>query len=583
MLLLAGAALLLFTGLGLAPFERAEIYFLDGARSLLERGDWLVPYYRGEPFFDKPVLTYWLIAAAFQALGCSPGAARVVPAAATLLTLLTTLALGTRLLGARAAVAGVVMLVTTLPFVGFGRVAMSDMLLALWTNLALLVALVAYRRPGAAWPVPLLGAVLGLGFLTKGPIALLLPGLGLAVLAWQQAREGVAPPVRAARLLLAALLFAAGGLLWWAAVAARLGLWPLEYFFLRENLERFAGATYDSGREPWFYLLTYFVQGAPWGLFLPLAVARLWRGPRTTDLPGDAGARLLLVWLGLMLLPLSVSRGKIDYYLLPLYPAAALVVGHFFTARLWTPRERVWARVVLAISALGLLALLRLPTALPAAWLPGASVTVAVMLGTAGLVAWLGLAALRAEARQVLAALAGSAFLAFLTLVALFLPGFREAQPNQRLLADVQRERAATSGVGFAFCQDPVRVHRDVLFHARVVPTERCDLWAAVASRQPFLLLLAEDEWSLGRAPGMRRVATYGYVPATVLNLRTLLSGVRPGRLALYANYPAADPLGILKAKRERRRAIRALEQADEEARGQEPVSPASPAAGPLP
>jgi 4-amino-4-deoxy-L-arabinose transferase-like glycosyltransferase len=562
---------LLFTGLGLAPFERAEIYFLDGARSLLERGDWLVPYYRGEPFFDKPALTYWLIAAAFQAWGCSPGAARVVPALATLLTLTTTLALGTRLLGARAALAGGLMLVTTLPFVGFGRVAMSDMLLALWTNLALLVALVAYRRPTAAWPVPLLGAVLGLGFLTKGPIALLLPGLGLLALAWQQRREGAPPPLRAGRLLLAALLFAICGLLWWGVVAARLGTWPLVYFFLRENLERFAGATYDSGREPWFYVLTYLVQGAPWGLFLPLAVARLWRGARATPAAGDAQARLLLVWLGLMLLPLSASRGKIDYYLLPLYPAAALVLGHFFTARVWTAWERAWARGVLLVSALALLALLRLPTALPAAWLPSATTTGAVVVGTAGLLLLLAYVAWRAQAQQVLAALAGTAFLAFLTLVAVFLPGFREAQPNQRLLADVQRERANTSGVGFAFCEDPVRVHRDVLFHARVVPTERCDLWAAVAAKQPFLLLLEEQQWSLGRAPGMRHVATYDYVPATVLNLRTLVRGVAPGRLALFANYPAADPLGIVKAKRERRRAIRAWEQADEAAQQAQP------------
>ena len=57
--------MLLFSSLGQAPIERAEIYFLDGARSMVERADWLVPYYRGEPFFDKPPLTYWLMALAF--------------------------------------------------------------------------------------------------------------------------------------------------------------------------------------------------------------------------------------------------------------------------------------------------------------------------------------------------------------------------------------------------------------------------------------------------------------------------------------------------------------------------------------
>jgi 4-amino-4-deoxy-L-arabinose transferase-like glycosyltransferase len=61
--LLLLAAGLLLPGLGAAPFERAEIYFLDAARAMVESGDWLVPRYRGEPFFDKPALAYWLMAA----------------------------------------------------------------------------------------------------------------------------------------------------------------------------------------------------------------------------------------------------------------------------------------------------------------------------------------------------------------------------------------------------------------------------------------------------------------------------------------------------------------------------------------
>jgi hypothetical protein len=67
--LLTLAAVLLFPGLGASPIERAEIYFLDGARNMVERQDYLVPYYRGQPFFDRPALTYWLMAASFQTFG----------------------------------------------------------------------------------------------------------------------------------------------------------------------------------------------------------------------------------------------------------------------------------------------------------------------------------------------------------------------------------------------------------------------------------------------------------------------------------------------------------------------------------
>jgi 4-amino-4-deoxy-L-arabinose transferase-like glycosyltransferase len=376
---------LLLLSLDRMPFERAEIYFADGARAMVERGDWLVPYYKGEPFFDKPALTYWLIAAAFELFGFGSGPARLVPAAATLLALLATRALGAQLFSRRAAFAGCLVLATTLAFVGFGRVAMSDMLLALFTNAALALGVACWQPRRARWAVPALGAALGLGFLTKGPIALLLPGLGLLALAWQRRRE--AWPFTPARAAAAAGLFLATGCGWWLAVWMRLGTWPLEYFFLRENLERFAGATYDSGREPWFYLTTYAVQGAPWSLFLPLAAWRALRAPRADESAEGAstaaGLRLLLGWLALMAVPLSLSRGKIDYYLLPLYPAASLVVGHFFADVRWGALERAWTRAALLALGASLVFAARFPGQLPAAWLPDETLRAALLAGVA--------------------------------------------------------------------------------------------------------------------------------------------------------------------------------------------------------
>lgn len=560
-LLLLGTAALLLPALGRMPFERAEIYFADGARAMVERGDWLVPYYRGEPFFDKPALTYWLIAAAFELFGFSPGAARLVPAAATLLALVATLLLGVQLVGQRAALAGGLVLATTLAFVGFGRVAMSDMLLALFTNAALALGVAAWRPAHARWAAPALGAALGLGFLTKGPVAVLLPGLGLLLLAWQRRREPW--PFTRRRVAAAAALFALFGCAWWLAVWARLGTWPLAYFFLRENLERFAGSTYDSGREPWFYLTTYMVQGAPWSLFLPLAVWGALRRPAGGAPPSSRpGVRLLLGWLALMAVPLSLSNGKIDYYLLPFYPAAALVVGHLFTEGHWGRFERAWARAALLVLGVTLAFVARFPMQLPEAWLPGSALLVALGVGVGAAVAALVAVAVRLTPRRALIALASVAAALFLALAGLLLPRFRAAQPNDAILADVARERRYEPGLRVAYCEDPVRVQRDILFELRLAADERCDLWAAVAAKAPYLLVLRESEWSLGRAPGMRRVATYAYLPAGVLNARRLLRGVEPGRLALFANFVSDDPTAVLEAKRRWRRYVQELERA---------------------
>lgn len=550
-LLLAGAAVLLFPGLGAMPLERAEIYFLDGARSMLERGDLLVPYYRGEPFFDKPPLTYWLMAACFRAFGFDPGAARVVPASAALLVLLATLWLGSSLFDRRTAWISALVLATTGAFLGFGRVAMSDMLLALWTTLAVAIGVRAVRGAPPAWPVAL-AAVLGLGFLTKGPIALLLPGLGLAWLAWTRRASLPRPPVAA--LLLGALAFAAIALGWFVMVQRRLGWDPLAHFFLRENLQRFAAATYDAQRPFWYYLTTYLAEGAPWSLFLPLAAWRALRGDTRDD-----GSRFLLAWLGLMLVPLSLSRGKIDYYLLPFYPAASLVVGRFLATVPWRTLERNWARVVLALAAVALALFPAFLAAQPARWAPPRAVLgiLSALFASAVLAcAW---AALAPKPARTAGTLALSAALVIGSLGGLVVPAYHAAQPNRAVAEDVRRERRYRPDATVVACGDPARVQRDLLFHARTVMDERCDLWALAASSQPFLLLLDPDERrSLLAAEGVREVARYAYLPASALTLAGVVARPEPSEMTLAANFATDDPVAETKRKRDRKRALQA-------------------------
>ena len=549
-LLLALAAALLLPGLGRAPLERAEIYFLDGARSMIERHDLLVPYYRGEPFFDKPPLTYWLMAAGFRALGFEAGAARVVPAVAAMLVLLATLWLGTTLFDRRTAFVGALVLATTGAFLGFGRVAMSDMLLALWTTLAMAIAAHALREGAhpAWWPVAL-AAVLGLGFLTKGPIALLLPGLGLGWLAWT--RRASLPRLRPFILVAATVVFALIGFGWFVAVQRRLGWAPLEHFFLRENLQRFAAGTYDAQRPFWYYVPTYLGEGAPWSLFLPLAAFHALRRD-------DGPSRLLLGWLALMLVPLSLSRGKIDYYLLPLYPAASLVVGWFFVTVSWSRRERNWARAVLAAAVVALAVMPSFLFGQPEPWVPSRAALNAVSGGMGLAVLACTWAALRPTPSRTLAILALSAALVIGSLGCLVVPAFHAAQPLRAVVEDVRREQAYRSDATVVACADPLRIQRNLLFHARTVMEERCDLWALASSSRPFLLLLDEEQRrSLLAAEGVREVARYPYLPASALTLAGVLERPAPAELTLAANFATDDPVAETKRKRDRKRALR--------------------------
>jgi 4-amino-4-deoxy-L-arabinose transferase-like glycosyltransferase len=511
---------------------------------MIESGDWLVPRYRGEEFFDKPALTYWLMALAQLWLGTTPGAARVVAAGSALLVLLATVWLGTLLFDRRTALAGGLVLATTVGFVTFGHVAMSDMLLAFWSTLTVALAARALAGDAPAWTVPALGAALGLGFLTKGPIALLLPGIAIALLVAAHRRR--LPRVGVVPCVLAALLFGIFGLGWFALVFRRLGPEPLAYFFLRENLQRFAGEAYDVGRPFWFYVPAYLAEGLPWSVFLPLAIVR-GRG----DDASARGVRLLTGWSLLALVPLSLSRGKIDYYLLPLYPAVSLLVARFFVAGSWRPFERAWTRVVLVVAAGSLLPLVRVVHAFPAAWLPAAPAQ-RLLLATAALAGAACLfTAVRPTPPRALLTLAGTVAALSFVLTSTFLPAFWAAQPNRKIAADVRREQLWRPDATVALCLDPSRAQRDILFHARVAVEERCDLWPLASSRSPYLLLIRpEERRSFGAVPGFREVARYPLLPANALTLGGLLDPPSPEEVVLAANYETGDPEAGRRARR---------------------------------
>ena len=253
--ILALSAAAFVIGLGEAPIERAEIYFLDAGRAMVERADWLVPFYRGAAFYDKPPLTYWLLAASFEWLGASLLAGRLVAALLALATLGVTYGVARRLIapeapgrpsasGAAAAFFATAILATSYAFVSFARLTMSDMALTLFTLLAGAAYLISESESKQRF-LPLCGLILGLGFLTKGPIAWIYFGALLVAFAVVERRL---PRIFTPAGLLGTALAVGVGLSWFGLVYRREGIEPLEWFFLRENLQRFAATTYDAAQ-----------------------------------------------------------------------------------------------------------------------------------------------------------------------------------------------------------------------------------------------------------------------------------------------------------------------------------------------
>ncbi|RME35433.1 MAG: phospholipid carrier-dependent glycosyltransferase [Gammaproteobacteria bacterium] len=315
------------------------------ALEMVRLGDWIHPRKHHEAYhWAKPPLTYWAIAASLELFGRHEWAARLPNSLAWLFTVLLTIAIGRRLVPDRALAAGVVQATLLLPFVA-ANVVSTDSLLMLWETLAMYGFVRWWFEPAR----PVAGRILmwlgfGLGFLTKGPPALMPL---LAVLVWC-AWQGNARRLPALFHPSGLLVFALAGLSWYLYVVLTVpGL--LDYFIGEEVVARVATGHHhapDALGAVRVYLPTILLGTLPW---LPLLLWQRWRAPGPAR-PRDRDARRLL-WLWL-LLPLAIfflSRSRLPFYLLPLsVPASLLMASHLHL----DPLDRRWRTTLLAWCAL---------------------------------------------------------------------------------------------------------------------------------------------------------------------------------------------------------------------------------------
>ncbi|MFN2576867.1 MAG: ArnT family glycosyltransferase [Pyrinomonadaceae bacterium] len=321
------AAILFLNGVrAYKEFVRAESYFALGALLMIERGEWLAPHAADEQPLNKPPLTYWLIGLSYKIFGANYGAARFPSVIAALCTLAVVYFCGFQFGGAQQGIVAAAVLATSYLFLNFARTAMSDMLLTLFvtTSLTCFTILLA-SNPRYGTMLAVAGyAALGLGVLTKGPIALALIAVPIAT-ELIISRDG--SELRKLQLGRGLILFLIVSAPYFVIVYLRLGAGPLRFFFIGENVQRFTGATYTWSQRPlWYEFMAFFSDFAPWSLVLPIAVWLDWK----RVLRADRSVRALYLWLLWTVILFSISSFKLDYYLLPAMPVAALLTARMF-------------------------------------------------------------------------------------------------------------------------------------------------------------------------------------------------------------------------------------------------------------
>jgi 4-amino-4-deoxy-L-arabinose transferase-like glycosyltransferase len=353
-LAVVAAAVLLHLATAALPdvYDELPGQYASTAWEMTESGEWLIPMLEGVPRLQKPPLVYWITAASLSVFGRNEFAARLPTALALSGLILVTYALGERLYGSSRGVIAAGVLGTSLGTVALGKLIMPEPFLALAIAVSLYAVIRTVEAPRQRWWPIVAWLAAALGSLSKGPHALLLPVIVVALVA------ALRPEIRRS---LARLLHPYGLALFLGIVLP----WPLyvEHQFpgylrdnlLNEQLGHILDTHFPRDSEPtplsllWSQHLAWWF---PWALF---AVAAAVNRPVRRAHPLAA---LPLVWLLTTVVAASLSGQRQDYHTMFAWPAFALLVSRAWDDGADRPRVKLaLALPLIALLALGFLGL----------------------------------------------------------------------------------------------------------------------------------------------------------------------------------------------------------------------------------
>ncbi len=322
--------------------------YAEIAREMGASGDWTTPRLNGIKYFEKPPLQYWATATAYKAFGEHEWTARLWTALTGFAGVLMVGFAGARLFGRRAGFYSAAVLASNILYAAIGHINTLDMGVTFCLTLGLLSFLMAQRgdertRETRLW-MWLAWTAMGFGFLSKGLIGLALPAA--AMVAYALVHRNIAflkrlEPVAGIAIMLAIALP------WIVAVSIANPEFP-HFFFIHEHFERFLTQAHHRTAPWWFFIPILIVGLLPWTPMLGQTLIAAWKGDPT----GQAfkPRRFLLLYAAVIFLFFSTSQSKLPSYILPIFPALALLVGEWLTR----VRGRMLTWLILAIAVLAL-------------------------------------------------------------------------------------------------------------------------------------------------------------------------------------------------------------------------------------
>lgn len=342
-----------FLNLGGAPlFDVDEGAFSEATREMLSSKNYLTTYLNGEPRFDKPILIYWFQLASITLFGQNEFAFRLPSALAGATWSFAIFAFMRKETGNRTAFLSAALMALSLQVVVISKAAIADALLNCCIAITMLSLLKHYRTGSKASLLAAFAAA-GLGMLTKGPIAMLIPAAVTFLFYLQEKKPGawfrtVLNPSGIALFLLISMP-------WYILEYQDQGMAFIQGFFFKHNISRFNTSFEQHSGSLFYYVPVLLLGMMPFtGLLFSVAF-------RLKTLLADPVNRFLFIWFCFVFAFFSLSGTKLHHYIIYGYTPAFILMARTFSLNTGTGRTAVWP--ILFLLLLGCLPLL-LPEAI---------------------------------------------------------------------------------------------------------------------------------------------------------------------------------------------------------------------------
>lgn len=325
-----GVLFVVFVGIWFGSLGLRSLIHTDEGRyatlalEMAQSGDWITPRLNGLLYFEKPAFQYWIGALSFQTFGINEFSARLWPGLAGFLTVAAVGFTAGRLWGGETGIRALAICASATWIIGNSHFLTLDAGLTLFLALALCAVLLAEcanagqsgrrRWIWVAWAA-MAGAVL-----SKGLVGIVIPGCALVLVILWRRDFGL---WRRMHMVSGALIFLVLTAPWFVLVSLRNPGFA-EFFFIHEHFTRYATNVHRREGAWWYYLPLLLVGFLPWTSGLPW----LMHSDKSSAGSNDMMARRMLVaWCGFVLLFFSVSGSKLPSYILPMFPALALLLA----------------------------------------------------------------------------------------------------------------------------------------------------------------------------------------------------------------------------------------------------------------